>query len=1206
MWWMRRASCSFYLLALLFIVPPAAVAAQRADVGALNEQSAKLHSQGKDKEATAIAEKAMALAERKLGPSHPGTLKSLINLASLYMAQGRYAEAEPLLKRALAGFERASGKDALATLSVVSSLGSLYQSQGRYAEAETFIKRALDGHERTRGPDAPQTLASAENLGSLYRIQGRYAEAEPLYKRALVGFERVLGPERPDTLGGVENLAQLYSAQGRHGEAEPLLKRALEADERLSGPDNPKTLRSLVALADAYEAQGKHSEAEPLLTRAVEASERVLGSDHPDTLARVNSLASIARAQGHNNEAETLYKRALAGSERALGRENPGTVALVENLAGLYQAMGRYGDAEPLLQRALDAYERASGPDHPNTVSVAGKLAALYEAQRRFGEAAPLYRRELETRERLLGPAHPDTLVSVVKLADLYKVEGRPDEAEPLYQRALEAFGRALGPERPETIASAAKLASLYREQGRYAEAEPLYKRILAANEHMLGADHPQTLDAAGALAALYQAMRRYDEAEPLYKRTLEAKERLLGPDNLETLSIVDNLAKLYSEQDRLGDAEKFQKRALEARERVLGHDHPETLGSVARLAELRVRESAWAAAVDLWRRSTSAIAARMLRGASDDGQAPTGKAGDEASEFRAFIKAAYRLTPQGGMPDADLSREMFQVAQWAKNAEAWPLLMRMAARVAAGNPTLAALAGERQDLAAERQRRERLQNAALGEAPEKRDAETKAENAARLAAIDARIQGIDKDLAENFPGYANLMNPVPVSVEEIQSLLGDDEALVLFLDTVELGPMPEESFVWVVTKTASRWVRSAMGAPTLTEEVAALRCGLDQTAWDGPRCGQLSGQSYTDADRKAGKPLPFDYARALRLYQALFGQVEDLIKGKRLLIAASGPLTQLPFQALITAASKNGEEPPAWLIRDHAISVLPAASSLKALRRSARQSAAEKPMIGFGNPLLEGPDGAYAQRAKEARDNRTCASLSTGEAASEPGAHSVAPVQMTRGLADVSSLRKQTPLPETADELCVLARDLHAEARDIYLGARASEHVVKRLSETGELAKYRSVHFATHARLAEQGGGIVEPGLIMTPPDTPNETDDGFLSASEIAALKLDADWVVLPAFNTAAEGAGAANALSGLARAFLAAQGKALLVSHWEVSPETTVKLITGAINRFAAEKSVGRAEAMRHSMLDLLDHGKPEEAHPSIWAPLTVVGE
>ena len=71
---------------------------------------------------------------------------------------------------------------------------------------------------------------------------------------------------------------------------------------------------------------------------------------------------------------------------------------------------------------------------------------------------------------------------------------------------------------------------------------------------------------------------------------------------------------------------------------------------------------------------------------------------------------------------------------------------------------------------------------------------------------------------------------------------------------------------------------------------------------------------------------------------------------------------------------------------------------------------------------------------------------------------------------------------------------------------------------------------------------GNSEPGLIMTPPLASSEGDDGYLTASEIAGLKLDADWVILSACNTAAAGAQGAEALSGLARAFIYAQARAV----------------------------------------------------------------
>jgi CHAT domain-containing protein len=151
---------------------------------------------------------------------------------------------------------------------------------------------------------------------------------------------------------------------------------------------------------------------------------------------------------------------------------------------------------------------------------------------------------------------------------------------------------------------------------------------------------------------------------------------------------------------------------------------------------------------------------------------------------------------------------------------------------------------------------------------------------------------------------------------------------------------------------------------------------------------------------------------------------------------------------------------------------------------------------------------------------------------------------------------------------------------------------------------------FETKAVRAKRQGwqrdGAHEPGLILTPPDKATEEDDGYLSASEIAALKLDADWVILSACNTAAGAATTAEALSGLARAFIYAQARALLVSHWEVYSDATVKLITTAVREMARDAKVGRAEALRRSMLALIDKGEPHEAHPAYWAPFVVVGE
>ena len=75
---------------------------------------------------------------------------------------------------------------------------------------------------------------------------------------------------------------------------------------------------------------------------------------------------------------------------------------------------------------------------------------------------------------------------------------------------------------------------------------------------------------------------------------------------------------------------------------------------------------------------------------------------------------------------------------------------------------------------------------------------------------------------------------------------------------------------------------------------------------------------------------------------------------------------------------------------------------------------------------------------------------------------------------------------------------------------------------------------------------------------------DDGLLTASKIATLKLAADWVVLSACNTAAsDDTPDAGGFSSLAKAFFYTGARALLVSNWSVPSAATVKLITGTFD-------------------------------------------
>jgi CHAT domain-containing protein len=459
------------------------------------------------------------------------------------------------------------------------------------------------------------------------------------------------------------------------------------------------------------------------------------------------------------------------------------------------------------------------------------------------------------------------------------------------------------------------------------------------------------------------------------------------------------------------------------------------------------------------------------------------------------------------------------------------------------------------------------------------RDAASEQRSRARIAAIASERAGLQKTLAVEFPDYASLSNPLPLALKDIQPLLSADEAMTIY------SVVDKQSYVIAITREGVDWKEVPLGANALTQKVTDFRKGLDV------------GKAR-DASGKSGL---FDLALAHELYTALLGPVEGLAKDKRsLLVVPSGALTALPFHLLVTEAPQaaipdklDGYRNAAWLLRHQAVSVLPSVISLKSLRAFARRDQGVKPMTGFGDPVFNPAAEAPADRR-----------VASGKLA----ARSIATIAYTdfwRGAGvDRARLAQALPqLPDTADELGAVAKDVGAAEADIHLGRDASETTLKRAA----LAQYRIIYFATHGLVAGDVKGVAEPSLAMSIPDQPSELDDGLLTASEVAQLKLNADWVVLSACNTIAGDKPGAEALSGLARSFFYAGARALLVSHWAVDSEAATRLTTATFDLLKNEPGIGRAEALRRAMLTYLDDASsPRNAYPAMWAPFALIGE
>ena len=158
-----------------------------------------------------------------------------------------------------------------------------------------------------------------------------------------------------------------------------------------------------------------------------------------------------------------------------------------------------------------------------------------------------------------------------------------------------------------------------------------------------------------------------------------------------------------------------------------------------------------------------------------------------------------------------------------------------------------------------------------------------------------------------------------------------------------------------------------------------------------------------------------------------------------------------------------------------------------------------------------------------------------------------------------------------------------------------------------------RIIVFATHGLVPGDVPGIDQAALALSNPELSGDAnEDGFLTMQEVLGLKLDADWVVLSACNTASSDGSSGEALSGLGRAFFFAGTRSLLVSNWAVET-TSARLLTTELFRNEERFPGNRAEPLRQAMLTLMKRGETTDsgqefsyAHPVFWAPFTLVGD
>lgn len=1053
------------------------------------------------------------------------------------------------------------------------AFAGIQESTMQLKPIEGPCKELLELAERSN--DQFRVFLGRLTLGFALVFQGRQDEGVSLWREALASLKSSLGLSLDDLIAAENSkkevsglqylLTEMLRSEARYADAERLHRHALAIEETTLGSSHQEVGMRLLNLAGVLAPQDRHAEAARVLERASSILEKSLGRDHEIVMVALSFQALEYDSLGRYGDEEVLLKRILAVQESKHGPTHSLVAKSITNLAALMQTMGRGREAIPLYRRALAIEEGFLGLESPEVANSLDTLADVYMAQEQYPEAEQIYSRALAIREKSFGKSSLNVVNSLINLGRLQEAQQNFPSAERFYRQALGVQEKLLGLNHPDLGHTLFWLGSNLQAQGRNVDAEHIYIRSLRLAEVALGPDSEQASLTIGSLAGLYEAQQQYSKAEPLLRRSLAIAEKLYDTEHPKVAFRVSTLASNLDNQGRHDDAEPLYLRAVEIYRKSLEEDHPDLASALSALSTFYRSQGKIQKALEATWESAQIYGRRIVSGTVDT---PDKYA---SVEFSKYIRLLFSLESWDGLQ----TDNAFQTSQLLGNSGTGAALAKMAARFASGSDELAILVRTLQDAIDRRNRGDDDLIKAAMLPSDKRDVARERKLRAEMAELKKHIESLSLELTSRFPEYAQLTSPAPLTGSETSKLLGPEEALLVYTFVYE------QLTLWVVRSDSGILIPLNSNRATLTEQVKRIRTQVDTGG-----TGQLEN---------------VDVPLLHELYQSVFAPAIPHLAGvKNLMLVPAGALQSLPFGMLVASKPKKIESDEDyravdWLIKHYAMSVLPSVSSIRAFRVFAKPGVAQEPFIGFGDPLLTDEPGIT--RAKRAKAKVKVAGLFRNLAVSGGG-----PQQME--IADVKVIKQQARLPESADEIKAMAMIMKAGGDSTWLQERATETNVKNL----DLSKYRMIAFATHGILAGKEGMGMEAGLLLTPPETGTIEDDGYLAAGEIAKLKLNADWVLLSACNTAAaDGSPGAEGLSGMAKAFFYAGTRSLLVSHWPVDSVATVALTTAMLREYEVNPGQGKAEAHRKSMLALMntpDH--PEFAHPIFWAPFVVVGE
>ncbi len=1091
-----------------------------------------------------------------------GVAESDLVIGMAYELAGESEKASSPLEEALKRFNELG--DSFGIGKTLTALGVHYKNMGDYDKAYGYFRKSLET--RKKVSDRRGQAANLANIGNLIRRKGQTAEAIEHLKQALAIFQ-----ETGDKKGEADvytNIAHIELSESAFTGAIEKFNRALGLHKEVS--DIRGAAIDLVGLGGIYLARGEVENAGSYFKEAEAYTKRI--NNPRAEIALYSELAMFSRAKRNSNEALVFLKKARDLAYKI--KDNDAISALDVKTASLLEDSGEYAKAIALLNQSLgQMVERQDRRGELWAISAIGIVQAKmddYEGALKSLEQASKLKAQTG-----ITPARSQEIDYY--LGEIY--EGFGD-----YERALESYLQALSMSESRGADVLVgriydRIGTIYFRTEEYAKAKEFLEEALRTHQET-GSLEMQKIelirlgDIASKMNDLEKALKYQQRALALTRDTKDRKSEARTLTRIGTLnqsmgkprSALEDYKEAMGIRSELGDRRGVNENLLQISmlSTTLG-DYDSALNDLKAALEIAQasedRSMLWKGyfilgrtleekksfgeALEAYRKSLS-IVESMEADYTEESDEDDFIFGGKTALFETTLRVMMNLAKKD--PGGAYDSRALRIAESLKASSFENTLSKTNVENFSDVPN---------DLLI----KEKSLKHSLKRLNEKlMEERSKANpNQAVIKKLIADRKTKEKDygtlrdqFAKEYPAYADLKRPRPMSAHELQKSLDPDEAIIQY--TVTRG----RTYVFAIDKQRFHTYSVDYPFTELEKDVDTIVRPLQK----------IDSQSS------------WDPSIAYKIYSRLFQPVEFILSGKKTaIIVPHGPLTSLPFEILVDSKSHQSKrfwsanDKPSFLVEKYAFCYEPSSYLLAWSRRIQKTKRPGWNIVGFGDALYRDSEKKYelnpgAQRLLGSLDDATTYS-SRGE--------------------------YLKPLPGTRKEVTEVVR-LVGGPTQVYFGEQATETLFKK----ADLSRYAYIHLATHGvQLKAAGKFQQQPAIVFS--IYGDRENDGFLQLGEVFGLKLNSDLVVVSScLAPTKSSSGESSGLYELGRAFLFAGADSVVLSMWQVNDDSTAKLF---IEMYRNLHDGSKSEALRKAKLALLR--SPGTSHPYYWAPFVLMG-